>query len=353
MSETAKFDLEQALDEFELEAKNKPNEADSISERTANSYLRNIRYFVEWLSEERNKTPLEAETADLRLYLRNRKAGRVDGGDGDKDKTIVTRRSAISRFYDELPDLAEMGRIEVDPEECPTNPEEGYDGTWAVKSSHKEKESGEKIQYLTPEDVKKLWKNVPAPKLRNKLIVRMLYQTGLRVGELIQVRVEQDLQRTEQIITVRESASKSDGRKVAYKGTLQKPLRRWIDGGYRDAVPGSKNNPYLFPTQDPTQKNPYISRGSIRRIVRNAADNANMNREIYTDKSGNSRTKVSPHILRHSMAVNTLKANNMNVRELQQFLGHSELETTEIYLNIASDSAVDVYKNKGGPPEGN
>ena len=53
------------------------------------------------------------------------------------------------------------------------------------------------------------------------------------------------------------------------------------------------------------------------------------------------------------MAVACLDAGTMNVRELQQFLGHAELETTEVYLKIASDGAVDKYKAKGGPPEGN
>jgi len=350
MSKSTEFGFDNALNQFEFVAKNKPNDNDSISNRTATSYKRNIKYFVEWLADERDKGPLEADTTDLKVYLTDRKAGRIDGGDGDKDKTIVTRRSAISRFYDELPNLANQGRIDVDPENCPTNPEEGYDGTWTVKSSHKEKKSGEEIAYLEPQQVKSLWQNVPAPLFRNKLIVRMLYQTGLRVGELIQIRVDQDMNRTEREITISASTSKSDSRKVVYKTTLQEPLRRWIDGGYRDSVPNSEESPYLFPTVEGEHE--YISRESVRRIVRKAAENAGMNHDIYTDKSGNTRTKISPHILRHSMAVNTLKAGTMNVRELQEFLGHSELGVTETYLKIASDSAVDTYRENGGPPEG-
>jgi len=82
-----------------------------------------------------------------------------------------------------------------------------------------------------------------------------------------------------------------------------------------------------------------------------AAENAGLNKNIYTDKTGNTRKKVSPHILRHSMAVNTLKAGTLNVRELQSFLGHSDLSTTEKYLKIASDDATDKYLDRGGPPE--
>lgn len=52
------------------------------------------------------------------------------------------------------------------------------------------------------------------------------------------------------------------------------------------------------------------------------------------------------------MAVNTLKAGTLNVRELQEFLGHHSLEMTETYLQIASDDATDAYRERGGPPEG-
>ena len=51
------------------------------------------------------------------------------------------------------------------------------------------------------------------------------------------------------------------------------------------------------------------------------------------------------------MAVNTLKSGTLNVRELQEFLGHHSLEMTETYLQIGSDDAIDAYKERGGPPE--
>lgn len=348
MSQTLGLNLEVALDAFETVAKNKPNPQDRISQRTVNSYRRNIRYFVEWLAEERDKGPLEANSADLEVYLTQRKAGTIDGGDGDKDKTIVTRRSAISRFYDELPGLAQQGYIDIDPDDCPENPEEGYDGTWTVRKSYKEQQSGDEIPYLEPREVKQLWQNIPTPVDRNRLLIRMLYQTGMRVSELINIEVDAHLDRDNREIKVPASISKSDGRTVAYKSTLDEDLRLWLDGGYRDSVPGATESKYLFPTVESER----ISRESVRRVVREAAESADLNRDIYTDKSGNTRTKVSPHILRHSMAVNTLMAGTMNVRELQDFLGHTELETTEVYLNIASDDHVDTYKEKGGPPEG-
>lgn len=328
------------LYEFIKTAKNKPNEEDRIGERTARSYERNIRLFLQWLSE-RGTNPLEVESHDLEAYLITCRES------GDKDKTIVTRRAAISRFYDELPGLVARGDIDLDSDAIPDNPEEEYDGTWNVSESYKAKKSGESIQYLTPDEVNKLIKNVLSPKLRNRLITQMLYQTAARVSELINIRHERDINRRDRRIEIPSITSKSSSRSVAYKPSLDKDLRRWIDGGLRDAVPGAEDSDYLFPTSESEK----ISRETIRRIVRKAADSAELNDDIYTDKAGNTRTRISPHILRHSMAVNTLKAQTMNVRELQEFLGHHSLSVTEEYLKIASDDAVTVYQEKGGPPE--
>lgn len=344
MSQSVELELEPTLRAFEKTIRNKPNEKDRVSERTATSYLRNVRFFAEWLESERDKGILEAETSDLRVYLQDCYAS------GDKDKTIVTRRSAISRFYGELPTMAEDGRIPVDAEACPENPEANYDATWTVDESYKTQESGDEIQYLSPDEVTSLWQAVPAPKLRNKVLIRLAYQTGMRVSELINIQMDsvgRAWKGEKRVIRVPAVTSKSGSRKVAYKSTLDSDLRRWMEGGLRDAVPYADESPYLFPTREGER----ISRESVRRIVRKAADNADLNQEIYTDKAGNTRTKVHPHILRHSMAVNTLKAGTLNVRELQEFLGHHSLEITETYLKIASDDATDAYIDRGGPPE--
>jgi integrase/recombinase XerD len=331
----------QTLHEFRSEVMNKANQKDRVGERTADSYERNIRKFIDYLKDYRSKEPLEATTSDLRQFLRQCRR------DGDKDNTIKTRRSAVSRFYDELPTMAEDGILPIDVEDCPDNPEEGYDATWSVGETEKQAQSGDEIQYLPPEDVKKLWENVPAPRVRNRLIVRLAYQTGMRVSELCHIRLH-DIDRERREIAVPAVTSKSDSRKVAYKGTIDSLLRRWIDGGLREAVPYADGSEYLFPTKQSER----ISRETVRTVVRQAAEAADLNHTIYTDTSGNTRTKVSPHILRHSMAVNSLKAGTLNVRELQDFLGHSDLETTEKYLNIASDDATDAYRRNGGPPEG-
>lgn len=343
---TADFDLDQALSAFSRVIQNKPTNKESVSERTTETYVRNVEFFVEWLNEERDKGALEAETSDLRVYLRRRSAGDIDGGAGDADNTLRTRRSAISRFYGELQGMAEDGEIPIEANECPTNPEEGHDAVWASDDTKLAAHSGQEVHYLDPEEIRMIVDNVSAPKLRNSLIIKLLYHTGMRAGELAQTKLTH-VHSKDCEITIPSAIAKGDGRRVAFKPTLKQDLRRWIDGGYRDAEHYATDSEYLFPTNDDV----HISTETIARIVRNAADSAGLNEPIYTDKRGHQRMKVSTHILRHSMAVNALKDGTLNVRELQELLGHQDLETTEQYLKIASEDATSKYHKFGGPPE--
>lgn len=336
------------LHKFRGEVMNKANQKDRVGERTVDSYERNIRRFLEYLEEYRNKTPLEAETSDLRQFLRHCRR------QGDKDNTIKTRRSAVSRFYSELEVMATDDVIDLDADDVPENPEEGYDATWNVDETHKQQESGgnDGIAWLKPEEMKQLWNNVPAPTLRNKLIVKLLYHTAMRVSELTHVKLSHigfpwDGEKRE--IDVPAVSSKSGSRTVAYKATLDDDLRRWVQGGFRDAEHYAAESDFLFPTSQSER----ISRETVRTVIRQAADNAGLDNDtIYTDKAGNERTRISPHICRHSMAVNTLDAGRMNVRELQEYLGHHSLDVTERYLEITSDGATDKYHEMDGVPEG-
>ena len=337
------FDIDDALEAFRDTIQTKANPKDRVGERTANSYERNVRFFVEWLDDERDKTPLEATTSDLRVYLQSCVK------DGDKPNTVKTRRSAVSRFYDELPQMAQDDKLTLSEADCPDNPEEGYDATWSVSETHMEEQTGEELHYLKPEQVTELRKNVPAPKLRNRLIVRLLYSTAMRVSELINVRLHH-INRDERTISVPSVTSKGDSRTVAYKDTVVNDLRRWIDGGYRDAEHYAEESDYLFPTAQAEK----ISRETVRTVILEAIENSPniQNRVIYTDNQGNKKRKYNVHTLRHSAACNLLDAGVLNVREIQEFLGHSDLETSESYLKIVSKDATDKYIERGGPPEG-
>jgi len=76
-----------------------------------------------------------------------------------------------------------------------------------------------------------------------------------------------------------------------------------------------------------------ISKRTIERVVKRVANKAGISKP------------VSPHVLRHTFAVNCIKK-GISTRALQYFLGHDHLTTTEIYLNLSPEDAIREFLNK-------
>jgi len=348
MSQTPAFDLEEALAAFEDHIRFAVPENQQVAESTAQGYKSDIRRFAEYLEESRTYTDgvLDATTSDLRQFLKDRRKA------GDKPRTIVGRRSALSRFYKILPKLAEDNVLPLDVDAVPENPENGLEGAeavWSVGKPHKSKKQGGP-SYLPAEEIPKLYRNVPAPTKRNRLILKVLYQTGIRRNECATIRLDDVEPLENQEITIRAENSKSGKqRTVYYKESLIPNLREWIDGGYRESEGKAEQSEYLFPTRESVHIHP----NHITQIVKQAAGNAGIQANVYTDSGGKQRDKVTPHTLRHSYAVNMLRPPNpVDVRTLQGLLGHSDLSVTEEYLDLVRDDEKQEYIASGGPPEG-
>ena len=150
---------------------------------------------------------------------------------------------------------------------------------------------------------------------RNKLIVEFLFNTGIRVSELIQIGKYDILQ--DGIIKVKGKGGKE--RSVIYidKNKLKETL---------DYLQKNSSN-FIFESKPGHP----LSISQIQRIVRKYGE--------YIGKND-----LSPHKLRHSFATHILKE-GLNLRSVQNLLGHSSLNTTQIYLNILiSDTQNEVEK---------
>ncbi|WP_277540639.1 tyrosine-type recombinase/integrase [Haloarcula laminariae] len=347
MTQTPAFDLEEALAAFEDHIRFGVSDNQQVAESTAQGYNSDVRRFAQYLEEHRPYTEgiLDVSTSDLRQFLKHRRK------EGDKPRTIVGRRSALSRFYAVLPKLAEDQVIALDHENVPESPEDGLEGAesvWSVPESHKSQKQGGP-SYLQAEDIPRLYRNVPAPVKRNRLILKLLYQSGMRRNECATIRLD-DIEPVEnQEITIRAENSKSGKqRTVYYKESLIPTLREWIDGGYRSSEGKAEQSEYLLPTRESVHIHP----DHITQIVKQAAEDAGLQAHVYTDSGGKRRDKVTPHTLRHSYAVNMLRPPNpVDVRTLQKLLGHSDLSVTEQYLDLVREDEKDEYLRSGGPPE--
>jgi len=162
---------------------------------------------------------------------------------------------------------------------------------------------------ISPQQVKNMIVNTK--NIKHKCIIELLYSCGLRLNELINLKIQHiDSERMRILV---ENAKGGKDRYVMLSDTLLQDLRKYWDM-YRPEN-------YLFQGQN----NMKYSDKSVQNVVKNAAL-----------KSG-IKQKVSPHILRHSFATHLLE-NGTDIRFIQELLGHKSIKTTEIYTHVTDIS---------------
>ncbi|WP_436935931.1 tyrosine-type recombinase/integrase [Halovenus marina] len=317
------------------------------SDATAKSYEQAIIALSSWLQnpgsagydpnerDRDSKELWEATTADLRTHLRHLLSnGDYAGG------TVNNRVIAFNVFYQELKEMAEEGYKIPNIE----NPTEDLDvsGWSQLKNDTRKEQELKELHYLKPEEVKTLANNVTSPTLRNELIIRLLYQTGLRREELAETRVK-DVDTDKRTIKVRATKTHLN-RTVRYQSSLDTLMSRWIRVE-RSAL-ATAGSEYLFPTSHSER----IGSNYVTQIVKDAASAAGLQETVFTDAGGRQRAKVTAHTLRHSYAVQSLK-NGMDTRTLQKLMGHAQIETTEKYLRLSKDDVLEAARKYGAGTE--
>lgn len=158
---------------------------------------------------------------------------------------------------------------------------------------------------LSGAEVQKLIRNVN--NLKHKTIIQTMYGAGLRVGEVVNLRIE-DIHSDQKYITVKAAKGKKD-RITLLPDSLLPQLREYYRV-YRPAY-------WLFEGADGGQ----YSKSSINKLFRRAVKKAEIN------------PWATPHILRHSFATHLMQM-GVNLRYVQELLGHSSPKTTEIYTHV-------------------
>ncbi len=159
---------------------------------------------------------------------------------------------------------------------------------------------------LSKEEIKSLIENSETSK--SKLIISMLYSTGLRVSELVNLKRE-DINLNEKIGWVRKGKGKKD-RIFILPDKLIEQLRPFM-------LKHSNYN-YLFSKEKP------LTTRNIQKIVKYASFKSEFNK------------KITPHTLRHSFATHLLESGT-DIRYIQELLGHSNLSTTQIYTHVSTE----------------
>jgi site-specific recombinase XerD len=163
--------------------------------------------------------------------------------------------------------------------------------------------------FLTKEETIRLFSAIGNKK--HQLMIKLMYATGMRVSELASLKVK-DFQFDQNYGWVRQGKGRKD-RLFVIAVKLKEELLGWVE------EKGLDFEDWLFPGQG----RGHISAQTIYLIVKKATKKARI------------RKKVHPHTLRHSFATHLIQ-NGYAVTEVQPLMGHSKMETTMIYLHMAS-----------------
>ena len=162
---------------------------------------------------------------------------------------------------------------------------------------------------LSKEEVKKLF--VSSPNKKSNLMLKMLYSSGLRVSELVNLKIE-DLEPSQKMGWVRSGKGRKDRMLILSENILGE-LNAFISQK-------SAQNGYLFSNKAGN----HLTSRNLQKLIKKASERAGINK------------RVTPHSLRHSFATHLLE-NGTDIRKIQELLGHSNLQTTQIYTKVSAE----------------
>ena len=179
---------------------------------------------------------------------------------------------------------------------------------------------------LSYEEVDKLLdiKVIDAFTARNKAILELMYASGLRISETVNLRLY-DIDLTNNIVKVFGKGSKE--RIIPIGDIATRALDNYIYN-YRNKLLKNKKNDYLFLNNHGNK----LTRQGLFKNLKLLLKEKGINRE------------VSPHTLRHSFATHLLN-NGADLRVIQELLGHSSIKTTQIYTHISDEHLKEQYKS--------
>jgi len=270
-----------------------------LSKNTLGAYRADLMTLGRVLAEH-EKSIDTADKADLLAFI----AGRVEGG--AKPRSTARQLSSFRRFFRYI---MREGMRDIDPTADIEMPRIG-------RSLPKT---------LSEDEVESL---LHAPNTddplghRDRAMLELLYATGLRVSELINLKQSQ-VNFNQGVLRI---IGKGDRERLIPLGDeSQRWLKDFIDGP-RMEILLERQTDYLFPTR----RGDRMTRQAFWHIIKR-----------YAEKAG-IRKKMSPHSLRHAFATHLLNR-GADLRVVQLLLGHSDLSTTQIYTHVARERLKDLH----------
>lgn len=277
---------------------------------TIKGYRKDITQFIDYLNEyEKIKTYDEIETMTFRSFIAYLNSS---GEKEDKKESKNISKRSINR---KISALRTFFKYLQEKKIVKTN---------KVTYINMPKFEKELPNVLNKEDINKLRESIDISKttgIRDRLIVELLYSSGIRAGELIDS--------SENMINIEEREMRVIGkgnkeRITFFSENTKKWLKKYIEE--KKKVYKNYNKDVIF-TNNRGEK---LTTRSLRRLISEYAKKAELKKE------------VTPHVFRHTFATELLN-NGVDIRYLQELLGHSSISTTQVYTHISKSFLKDVY----------
>ena len=270
------------------------------SANTIASYMRDIRQYSEWLRREEDLDVVDAAQLNISDYLSHLES------DGRSAATVSRSLASLKNFYSYV---VSSGFLESTP-------------VTDIKVERGEKKlpqilTGREIELLLAQPV-----CVDAKGFRDKAMLEVMYATGIRVTELIDLDVD-DVNLELGIIKC--AGSKKSRAIPLYPGAL-KALSAYLKDVRKSMI------------ADPSEKALFVNVNGVRmsrqgfwKILKHYQGTARIEKEI------------TPHALRHSFAVHLLE-NGADLGSLQELMGHSDISSTQMYTHMVNQKLKSVYE---------
>lgn len=312
-----KHDFQKIIQEFFIKYLN--NER-GTSENTIRNYRDTFVLLLEYIKKEKNTEIHKIRLEDVDHLL---VTDFLDWLEKEKKVSISTRNNrlaGIRSFFKYL---------------CNHYPMYLYQSTMILEIKAKNNQA-RPMNYLTVEAVKHLFSTFPKnnhKELRNLCIVLLLYESGARVSELINIRTYELKLSPPHTLVLHGKGNKT--RIIPIDKAVVDHIKEYIN------IYDIKNEDYLFKNN----RNEQLTRKGITYILQKAFNRAKkLSPTVYPEA-------ISPHSMRHSKAMHLLE-NGVNLVYIRDFLGHSSVTTTEIYskanpeikrkyLEMASNNLID------------
>lgn len=258
-------------------------------EETAKKRYLDVREFLEFTNKDFRKIT-ESDVLKYYEFLKQR-PNKIKKGRTLKPNSILHFIRAIQSFYEMLFELGKLPNLLQINIPYPKNYENDF-----IR------------EILTQKEIQQLYETA---ELKERVILNLAYGCGLRVAELVAVNKE-DLYLKENLLIV--PKGKNSKRRIV-------PFTEKIRKDFEEFIFSNEKEKHLITNSKGDRMQEWTYNSTLKKLLQNI--------EISEERI----KKISIHSLRHSIATHLLE-NGMELEKVRDFLGHSQLETTEIYTHI-------------------